>query len=323
MGEVYRAVARRDGRVVALKRLMTSTSGNAEAVAMLQSEADLARFLDHPGISKVADVGQVEGVHYIAYNYVHGRNLRAIQARASRDAGRDGGREGGRRGAPPSSGRRSSHDGEPRPQVPIDLDVAVHVVLRVAEALGHAHARRDGEGRPLRLVHRDVSPTNVLVSFDGAVKLLDFGIARAVGVLVRTDAGQVKGTVGYMSPEQVRGEALDARSDIYSLGICFWELCTGRRLVDSAEVAARIVAGDVPSPRASGAKSRPSSSACSSRHSRNSRSSGTLEPTNSTLISPGKPASRACSLTLFASHVMCEACSPKPRQRKPHLVRSL
>ncbi len=254
MGEVYRAVARRDGRVVALKRLMTSTSGNAEAVAMLQSEADLARFLDHPGISKVADVGQVEGVHYIAYDYVHGRDLRAIQARASRDAGRDGGREGGRRGAPPSSGRRSSHDGEPRPQVPIDLDVAVHVVLRVAEALGHAHARRDGEGRPLRLVHRDVSPTNVLVSFDGAVKLLDFGIARAVGVLVRTDAGQVKGTVGYMSPEQVRGEALDARSDIYSLGICFWELCTGRRLVDSAEVAARIVAGDVPSPRASGAK---------------------------------------------------------------------
>jgi serine/threonine protein kinase len=228
MGEVYRAVARRDGRVVALKRLMSSASENAEAVAMIQEEAELSRVLDHPAISKVADVGQVEGVHYIAYDYVHGRDLRAIQERARRGPGDSG-----------PSRRRSTLDGEPKP---VDLDFAVYVVLRIAEALAHAHALRDRGGRPLRLVHRDVSPSNVLVSFDGAVKLLDFGIARTgldshAPRLVRTDTGQVKGTVGYMSPEQVRGDPVDARSDVYSLGVCFWELCTGRRLLDALESA--------------------------------------------------------------------------------------
>src|SRR6185437_11885849 len=143
MGEVYRAVARRDGRVVALKRLMTSASGNPEAVAMMQEEAELNRVLDHPAISKLTDVGQVEGVHYIAYEYVHGRDLRAIQERLRR--------------GPPSSrgGRRPTLDGEPKP---VPLDIAVYIALHVADALAHAHARTDGEGRALRLVHRDVSP---------------------------------------------------------------------------------------------------------------------------------------------------------------------
>src|SRR6185437_7791534 len=235
MGEVYRAVARRDGRVVALKRLMASASGNAEAVAMMLEEADLNRVLDHPAISKITDVGQVEGVQYIAYEYVHGRDLRAIQERLRR--------------GPPSSpgGRRPTLDGDPKP---VALDVAVHIVLCIAEALGHAHDRCDREGHPLRLVHRDVSPSNILVSFDGAVKLLDFGIARVGHTshtprLVRTDTGQVKGTVGYMSPEQVDGDPVDARSDIYSLGVCLWELVTGRRLLDAMEQStARISVPD-------------------------------------------------------------------------------
>src|SRR5689334_16791177 len=113
MGEVYRAVGRRDGRVVALKRLTGSASANPEAVAQLAEEAELGKVLDHPAISKVADAGEVEGIHYIAYDYVHGRDLRAIQDRALR------------RGLPPpSSGRRSYPDAEPPEPVP--LDVGIH-----------------------------------------------------------------------------------------------------------------------------------------------------------------------------------------------------
>ncbi|MFT3772492.1 MAG: serine/threonine-protein kinase [Minicystis sp.] len=247
MGEVYRAKQRSGGRVVALKRLMASASQSAEAVASLRSEAELLRILDHPGIAKVVDVGEAEGCHYIAYEFVPGRDLRAIADRVRRH------------GVPPPSGPRRSPS-YPRAEedlAPMPLDVAIHVVLLVAEALAHAHGRADAQGKPLALVHRDVSPSNVLVSFEGSVKLLDFGIARAAGRLVRTDAGQVKGTIGYMSPEQIRGDEVDARSDIYSLGVCLWELVTGRRLFEALlphEVSKRIAAGDLPTPRAAGAK---------------------------------------------------------------------
>jgi serine/threonine-protein kinase len=252
MGEVWKAVDRRDRRVVALKRLMPSASGVAEAVEMLQAEATLSRLLDHPGIAKVTDIGQVDGAHFIAYEYVHGRDLRAVQERAAR-----------LRSPLPTSSRRiptyrgDDGDGALPPAARIPVDVAVHVVLRVAEALGHAHARRDAQGRPLALVHRDVSPPNMLLAFDGGVTLLDFGIARSEARLVRTDAGQVKGTVGYMSPEQVRGDPVDARSDLYSLGVCFWELLAGRRLFEGpqlVEVTRRILGGNIPSARGGGAQ---------------------------------------------------------------------
>jgi serine/threonine-protein kinase len=253
MGEVYRAIHRPTGRLVALKRLMASASGNAEAILSLRQEATLLRALDHPGIAKVVEVGEVDGVHFIAYEFIWGRDLRAIQDRAMG------------RGLSPASRRtplsRPGLDAPPSSRhEPIPLDVALHVALRVAEALAHAHERVDAEGKPLALVHRDVSPPNVIVAFDGSVKLLDFGIARAAGLLVRTDAGQVKGTIGYMSPEQVRGGPIDARSDLYSLGVCLWELCTGRRLFDALlphEVARRILSGDIPAPRAAGAKISP------------------------------------------------------------------
>jgi serine/threonine-protein kinase len=249
MGEVYRAVHRAGGRVVALKRLSPGATGSADAIATLEGEARLARLLDHPGIAKLADMGQVEGVHFIAYDYVDGRDLRAIRERILR-------------GGPPSSRpRRTVTYDEARAArevaAPLPIDVAIHIALRVAEALEHAHSLRGPDGAPLGLVHRDVSPSNVLVSFDGGVKLLDFGIARVEGRLVRTDTGQVKGTLGYMSPEQVRGDALDGRSDVYSLAVCLWEMVTGRRLFDAQkpnELAERILSGDLPTPRSAGAE---------------------------------------------------------------------
>src|SRR6185436_5434363 len=130
------------------------------------------------------------------------------------------------------SGRGSSPALRPLPQARMPLDFAVHVVSRVARALAHAHGRLDAQGKPLGLVHRDISPPNIMVSFDGEVKLLDFGIARAAGRITHTGAGQVRGTLGYMSPEQVAGAKVDARSDIYALGVCLWELCVGRRLIE-------------------------------------------------------------------------------------------
>jgi serine/threonine protein kinase len=220
LGEVFRAFAR-DGRAVALKRLSPSAALDRDVTETLHHEARISGFLDHPGIAKVVDVGDVAGAHYIAYEYVHGRDLRAVADRAHRL-------------------------GELVP-----LEVTLHIVLRICEALAHAHACADADGKPLGVVHRDVSPPNIMLSVDGSVKLLDFGIARTAGRITRTGAGQVKGTVGYISPEQVAGGEIDGRSDVYSLGACLWELCTGRRLFAGAkalDLAHRIQAGEVPAP---------------------------------------------------------------------------
>lgn len=201
LGNVYRAVHRDSGETVALKRLTPAASDDEEVVETLQQEADVARALDHPCIAKVCDVGEVSGVHYIAYEYVHGPDLRAVINRAAE--------------------RRA----------PVPVGFAVYVGLCVAEGLGHAHAR-ERDGRPLGLVHRDVNPTNILVSLEGDVKLTDFGIASAAGRVTRTGAGQVRGTLGYFSPEQLAGDTLDARTDLYSLGVVLWEMLTGQRLYE-------------------------------------------------------------------------------------------
>ncbi len=241
-GEVFRAVSRRDRRIVALKRLMPAVSSDADVVETLHGEARLARSLDHPGIAKVVDAGTVDAIHYLAYEFVHGKDLRAIQRQAARAIRPSG-------SGPPSSDPAGGAAVAPEGRVP--LDIALHIVMKVAEALGHAHARRDDAGRPLELVHRDVSPSNILVSFEGEVKLSDFGIARALGRISHTGAGEVKGTVGYMSPEQARGQPVDGRSDLFSLGICLWELVTGRRLFEGSQplaVMQRIAAGGFPAP---------------------------------------------------------------------------
>lgn len=223
LGEVFRAVSRKDGRLVALKRLMPYLCEDREVVEMLKLEAKLASELDHPSVAKVVDAGEVAGVHFIAYAYVDGRDLRVIHERALRG-------------------------GELMP-----LDVVIHIIVRVAEGLAYVHGRLDPAGKPLGLVHRDVSPSNILVSFGGDVKLTDFGIAYIEGRLDRTPAGQIKGTFSYMSPEQATGGAIDGRSDVFSLGVCLWELATGKRLFEGLRlesVLRRIASGTIESPRA-------------------------------------------------------------------------
>jgi serine/threonine-protein kinase len=203
MAEVY--VARRAGphgfqKTVAVKRILPQYARDADFVAMFVDEARVCARLTHPNIVQVFDFGEQDGELYMAMEFVDGTTgARMIRAAAAR--------------------------GEEIP-----LDVSLHITLSILRALEYAHGARDDEGKPLSLVHRDVSPGNVLIDRTGAVKLTDFGIARAAEIERRTDAGQLKGKLGYMSPEQVVGRELDARSDIFTLGIVLAEMLILRPL---------------------------------------------------------------------------------------------
>jgi serine/threonine protein kinase len=197
MAEVY--LARRGGphgfqKLVAVKRILPQYARDPDFVAMFIDEARVCARLGHPNIVQVFDFGEQDGELYMAMEYVDGTTgARLIRAAAA-----------------------LSED--------IPLDVCLHTALSVLRALDYAHGARDDAGKPLALVHRDVSPGNVLIDRSGAVKLTDFGIARAAEIERRTDAGQLKGKLGYMSPEQVIGRDLDARSDLFTVGIVLAEM---------------------------------------------------------------------------------------------------
>jgi serine/threonine-protein kinase len=203
MAEVY--LARRAGphgfqKTVAVKRILPQYARDPDFVAMFVDEARVCARLTHPNIVQVFDFGEQDGELYMAMEYVDGTTgARMIRAAAGR-----------------------AED--------IPLDVCIHITLSILHALECAHGARDDDGRPLSLVHRDVSPGNVLIDRTGAVKLTDFGIARAAEIERRTDAGQLKGKLGYMSPEQVVGRELDARSDLFTLGIVLAEMLILRPL---------------------------------------------------------------------------------------------
>lgn len=203
MAEVY--LARRAGprgfqKVVAVKRILPQLAEDHDFVAMFVDEARVCARLAHPNIVQVFDFGEHDGELYMAMEYVDGTTAaRLVRAAASR--GED-----------------------------VPLEAALYIALSVLRGLDYAHNARDDDGRRLSLVHRDVSPGNVLIDRTGAVKLTDFGIARAAEIERRTDAGQLKGKLGYMSPEQVVGRELDARSDLFTAGIVLAELVMLRPL---------------------------------------------------------------------------------------------
>ena len=202
MADVWRAeVSGAAGvvREVALKLVRGEHEASSDFVKMFVEEARLASRLTHANIVQVHDFDEVGGRYYIAMELVRGHHLGRVVERA---------RERG---------------------LPLGLPRAVNIVAEVAKGLAHAHRASEG-GRPLGIVHRDVSPHNVLVSFEGEVKLADFGIARAAGQVGLTEPGTVKGKLAYMPPEQALGGAVDARADLYALGVVLWELCAGRRL---------------------------------------------------------------------------------------------
>ncbi|MEM9187902.1 MAG: serine/threonine-protein kinase [Myxococcota bacterium] len=190
-------------RYVVLKLLKPDIAQDEDFVLLFRDEARLAAQLQHPHIAHVYEYGQVSGRHYMAMEWIHGVPLSSHLKRLRK------------RGQ----------------QVPVA--VALRIVSDIAEALDHAHAARGVDGRPLGIVHRDVSPQNIMISYDGAVKLVDFGVAKAERRLSTTQAGVVRGKFAYMSPEQCVGTAdIDGRSDIFSLGIVLHELLTGELLFE-------------------------------------------------------------------------------------------
>jgi serine/threonine protein kinase len=203
MAEIY--IARREGphgfsKRIALKRILPQLVADPEFVAMFIDEARLCAQLTHPNLVQVFDFGEEAGELYMAMELVEGTTAAKV-ARAAASRGE-----------------------------PVPTEVALQIALSVGRGLAHAHETCDDEGRPLGLVHRDVSPGNILISSAGAVKLGDFGIARAAEFERRTDQGQLKGKLGYMSPEQVTGRELDAKSDQFTAAIVLAELLTARPL---------------------------------------------------------------------------------------------
>ena len=206
-------------RVVALKRVLTNHAQRADFVEMFLDEARLAARLNHPNIVRIYELGQDGESYFLAMEYLAGEDLRDLQPRlVSADA-----------------------------RVPPEL--AAHLVARAADALHFAHELTDDDGVPLGLVHRDVSPSNLIVTYDGHVKVVDFGIAKAASNVYETAAGMMKGKLGYLAPEQFTGVPVDRRCDVYALGIVLWELLTNVRLFVRDSAAATMAAaslGEVP-----------------------------------------------------------------------------
>jgi eukaryotic-like serine/threonine-protein kinase len=220
MAEVFLALGPGE-RPVAVKRLLPGYADDREIVTMFLDEARIAVQLDHPSIVRVHELGRVGESYYIAMEYVPGTDLYELLARL------------GARGQ----------------RLPVPL--AAHVAMRICAALDHAHRQRDAEGRPLGVVHRDVSPQNVLLSFDGEVKLIDFGIARAAHRARPGEERVLRGKLGYMSPEMARGLPVDRRSDVFAAATVLHEMLTGERLFAGGPelaVLQRVRNAEVPPP---------------------------------------------------------------------------
>jgi serine/threonine protein kinase len=187
-------------KIIAIKRILPTMAEDDDFIEMFIDEAKIAGQLSHANIVPIYELGKIGDSHYIAMEYVWGKDLLQIMNRFRRM----------RKRMPPA--------------------MVAFIASKMCEALEYAHTKRDRRGAPLNLIHRDISPQNILVSYDGAVKLIDFGIAKAASRTTKTQAGVLKGKFGYMSPEQVRGLPIDLRSDIFAVGTCMYEMLTADRL---------------------------------------------------------------------------------------------
>jgi serine/threonine protein kinase len=202
MAEILKArdLSREDRGIIAVKRILPHLTDDRQFVTMFKDESRVLAQLEHENIIRTLEIGEVNETPFIALEFVWGQDARMLFHRARRD------------------------------EQPTPIGLSCYVIAQVCSALHYAHELTDANGDLLGVVHRDISLQNVLISYDGAVKLTDFGIAMSAENRARTEAGVVKGKFGYMSPEQIRGEPMDRRSDVFATGICLYELLTNERL---------------------------------------------------------------------------------------------
>ena len=227
MAEIFLALHRSMAgfeKLVVIKRILPAMNQDQAFIDMLLHEARIAATLSHPNIVQIFDVGQVDGTYYIAMEHIHGEDIRSIVRGMRRKA-----------------------------VMEFPMEHAIGIGLGVCAGLAYAHDKRDLEGKLLGIVHRDISPQNIVVTFTGDVKIVDFGIAKSEKAEEDHKDGQLKGKVPYMSPEQAAGKELDARSDIFAVGVVLFELTTGKRLFkgnSELETLRLILESDYPAPSA-------------------------------------------------------------------------
>jgi len=225
MGDVFLAVKQGLGgfnKLVVIKQLRPSLVADTEFLNMFLDEARLAARLSHPNVVQTNEVGQDSANHYfIAMEYLDGQPYHRVLRKA-----------------------QTHRHGK------LSLELQIHVLLQVLDGLHYAHEVKDYDGSALKIVHRDISPQNIFITYSGEVKILDFGIAKAIGATVETRAGVYKGKLPYMSPEQMHGEYIDRRADLFSVGVMLWAAVVGHSLwhgVSNMEIARGLISGKIPS----------------------------------------------------------------------------
>ncbi len=222
MADVYLAVAKGGQgfrKLVVVKKVRTPLSDDPELLQMFEQEARLAARLNHPNIVQTLDFGRHDGGHAIVMEYLEGQPLSAIVRRAGSDG--------------------------------IPLALSLEILVEVLAGLDYAHQLTDFDGQPLHIVHRDVSPHNVFVTYAGQTKLVDFGVAKVLPDPYATTGTMIKGKLAYMSPEHERGDPVDARADLFAAGVMLWEALVGRRMwagLTEIAIISRLRFGEIPSP---------------------------------------------------------------------------
>jgi serine/threonine protein kinase/Tfp pilus assembly protein PilF len=208
-------------KLIAIKMILPHLAKEKELVASFIDEAKLAALLNHGNIVQIYDFGSMEDSYFISMEFLFGKDLRAIAAKAKE---RD---------------------------LPLSLEHTLYIISRACSGLDYAHKLKDFQGKPLNIIHRDISPQNIFVTYEGDVKLLDFGIAKAASQSTITQYGMIKGKVAYMSPEQAAGKFIDQRSDIFSAGILLYEMVTGGRMFtgdSTMQILAKVREAEFDSP---------------------------------------------------------------------------